>query len=88
MQLDLIFFCIMLAISGICAFMLWKKWSKLELELSHLNSELSHLNDIISKLNTNEHQTPCVSLYDPHNPFRAMFFDNKIEELSYEIRKL
>ena len=83
MQIVLIFSYIMLAIAGICAFMLWKKLSKLELELSHLNSELSHMNDIISKLNTNEHQNLCVSLYDSHNPFRAMFFDKKIEELSY-----
>lgn len=73
MQIVLIFSYIMLAIVGICAFMLWKKLSKLELELSRLN-------DIVSKLNTNEHQNLCVSLYDPHNPFRAMFFDKKIEE--------
>ena len=80
MQIDLIFSFIVLAITGICVFKLWKNLSKLELELSHLNSELSRLNDIISKLYTNEHQNLCVSLYDPHNPFRAMFFDKKIEE--------
>lgn len=77
MQIVLIFSYIMLAISGICTFMLWKKLRKLELELSYLNSELSRLNDIISKLNTNEHQNLYVSLYDPHNPFRAMFLIRK-----------